>query len=261
MGSAITCVRGDSRIDWFAQLAAATTLALCTDALIAAGAQSWQHAIWSLAAATAATVVFVLLEQRSAAPVLNRMLLRTGRVRAGLLAGAAVNFALTGALFVLPLLLQQQRHLSPLATGLAFLPLTIPFAVVPPFAGKIVARVGPRRPILTGLSLLSSGGAVLALAIFVSAAYPLLALGLLLSGFGVAFALPALVAAIVNAAPPGTAGAVGGMLNAVRQVGATLGVAVMGAFVTGGIGWALLISAGVCTVALAVFGYHRAASF
>ncbi|MEV6338542.1 MFS transporter [Nocardia vinacea] len=257
MGSAVTCARGDRRIDWAAQLAAAVALALCTDALIAAGAQSWRHTAWSLSGAVLAVIIFVYLERHSAAPVLNRELLRAGRVRAGLLVGAAVNFALTGALFVLPLLLQ--RHLSPLQTGLAFLPLTVPFAVIPPLAGKLVARVGPRRPILTGLGLLAAGGVVLAVAVFVSLGYPVLAVGLLLSGFGVAFALPALVTAIVNAAPPGTAGSVGGLLNAVRQVGATLGVAIMGALVTPGIGWSLLTSAAACALACIVFGYHRAA--
>ncbi|WP_330249721.1 MFS transporter [Nocardia sp. NBC_00565] len=253
-GSAVICARGDRHIDWFAQLSAAVALALCTDALIAAGAQSWRHTAWSLGGAVLATIVFVLLERRSAAPVLNRELLREGRVRAGLLVGAAVNFALTGALFVLPLLLQQQRDLSPLQTGLAFLPLTVPFAVIPPIAGKIVSRVGARRPILAGLALLTAGGTVLACAIFATLDYPVLALGLLLSGFGVAFALPAVVTAIVNAAPAGTAGAVGGLLNAVRQVGATLGVAVMGALVGPGIGWAMLTSTAACALAFAVFG-------
>ncbi|WP_433601834.1 MFS transporter [Nocardia sp. CA-135953] len=118
---------------------------------------------------------------------------------------------------------------------------------------------GPRRPILTGLGLLATGGVVSAVAVFVDLGYPVLAVGLLLSGFGVAFALPALVTAIVNVAPLGTAGSVGGLLNAVRQVGATLGVAIMGALVTPGIGWSLLISAAVCAFVGIVFGYHRAA--
>jgi DHA2 family methylenomycin A resistance protein-like MFS transporter len=84
-----------------------------------------------------------------------------------------------------------------------------------------------------------------------------LAVGLVMTGFGVSYALPALVAAVVNVAPRGTAGAVGGLLNAVRQVGATLGVAVMGAAVAAGTGWALLLSAAVCTLAWFVFALGR----
>jgi DHA2 family methylenomycin A resistance protein-like MFS transporter len=154
-------------------------------------------------------------------------------------------------------LLQQQRHLSPLQTGLAFLPLTLPFAANPPFTGKIVARVGPRRPILAGLALLAAGGAVLAGTVFAEGGYPWLAVGLLLTGFGVSYAMPALVTALVGVAPAGTAGAVGGLLNAVRQVGATLGVAIMGAAVAAGAGWALLMSSAVCAIAWSVFALAR----
>ncbi len=87
----------------------------------------------------------------------------------------------------------------------------------------------------------------------------MLALGLACAGFGVSLALPALTTAVITTAPEGAAGAAGGLLNAVRQVGATLGVAVMGAFITigapttatndHGIAAAVLLSAAVCTTA------------
>ncbi|MEV1008419.1 MFS transporter [Streptomyces sp. NPDC049881] len=256
-GHAADCPRGDRRVDWWAQLTAAAVLALFTDALIAAGARAWTHTAWSAAGLAASAAAFRALERRSHAPVLNRALLRSARVRAGLLAAAVVTFALTGALFVLPLLFQQERHLGPLETGLAFLPLTVPFAANPPFTGRIVARRGPRPPVLAGLGLLTGGGAVLGAAVLADAAYPWLALGLLATGFGVSYALPALVSALVGAAPEGTAGAVGGLLNAVRQVGATLGVAVMGAAVAADTGWSLVVSAAVCAVAWAVFALTR----
>jgi DHA2 family methylenomycin A resistance protein-like MFS transporter len=152
---------------------------------------------------------------------------------------------LNGSLFVLPLLFQA-RHFSAVATGLAFLPLTLPFALNPPVTGRLVARFGPRRPILGGLALLTAGGVVLGCAATAGAAYGWLAVGLLLTGFGMSFVLPALVTFTVNAAPPGTAGAAGGLLNAVRQTGATVGVAVMGAFAGSGV--ALFVSAAVCLV-------------
>jgi DHA2 family methylenomycin A resistance protein-like MFS transporter len=250
---AVISPRGDRRIDWPAQLAATAVLALLTDALIAAGARAWIHAAWSSVGIGASVLMFYALERRSQSPVVNRALLRSASVRAGLLAAAVVNFALTGGLFVLPLLLQRQRHLSPLETGLAFLPLTIPFAANPPLTGRIVARMGPRRPVLAGLGLLTTGGAVLACTVFADGRYLWLALGLLLSGFGISYVLPALVTAIIDAAPQGTAGAVGGLLNAVRQVGATLGVAIMGAAAAVNTGSSLLLSAGFCGIAWLVF--------
>ena len=81
--------------------------------------------------------------------------------------------------------------------------------------------------------------------------------GLLLTGYGVSLVLPALVTAILRAAPPGTAGAAGGLLNAVRQAGATLGVASMGALASAGTAagsaYALILSALVCAAAGAWF--------
>ncbi|GAA2576413.1 MFS transporter [Dactylosporangium fulvum] len=239
------------RIDWPAQVAAAAVLALATATLIAAGARNWPHTVIAAVATVLSLGVFVRLERRSDAPVLHRQLIRVGRVRAVLLAGAAVNFALSGALFVLPLLLQQ--HLDPLHTGLAFLPLTVPFAVNPPLTGRIVARVGPYRPIVGGLALLAAGGVVMAVVLAADASYPWLALGLLLTGSGVSFALPALTVAMVSAAPAGATGAAGGMLNAVRQTGATVGVAAMGATVASGAGASLLVSSAVCAFAAGTF--------
>jgi DHA2 family methylenomycin A resistance protein-like MFS transporter len=221
--------RGERSVDWAAQAAAAAVLALLTDALIAAGTGGWPHAVASAAGAGLAAGLFVLLERRSTAPVLDPALLRAGGVRTGLAAGGAVNFALTGLLFVLPLLLRDRFALSPAVAGLAFLPLTLPFALNPPLTGRLVARFGSRPPVLLGLSLLSAGGGVLAAAAATGSGYGWLAVGLALAGFGTSFALPALVGAVVGAAPEGTAGAAGGVLNAARQTGATLGVAAMGA--------------------------------
>jgi MFS transporter, DHA2 family, methylenomycin A resistance protein len=252
-GPAVRCPRGDRRIDWAGQLAACAVLALLTDALIAAGTRSWAHAAGAAAATVLAAAGFAVLERRSAAPVLDRVLLRAGGVRAGLVAGAAVNFALTGTLFVLPLVLQEQRHLGAAVSGLAFLPLTLPFVANPPVTGRIVARFGPRPPILAGMTLLTLGGLVLGWAIAAGAGYPALAAGLLLTGFGVSFVLPALVAAILDVAPQGTAGAAGGTLNAVRQTGATLGVAAMGALVGHGAAYALILAVMVCFAAGAWF--------
>ncbi|GII61702.1 MFS transporter [Sphaerisporangium krabiense] len=250
-GRAIHSPRGDRRIHWPAQLAVCAALALLTDTLIAAGARSWGHAALSGTATVLAGVVFAVVERRSTAPVLHRGLLRGRGVRAALAAGAAVTFALNGNLFVLPLLFQREHGLSAVTSGLAFLPLTLPFVLNPPLTGRIVARVGPRPPILAGLGLLTAGGASLGWASWAGAGYGWQALGLLLTGFGVSFALPALVTAVLAAAPSGTAGAAGGLLNAVRQTGASLGVATMGslAALPGGTVFSLLLAAAVCAAA------------
>ncbi|GHF58949.1 MFS transporter [Kitasatospora xanthocidica] len=253
-GRAVHCPRGERRVDWPAQLAACATLALFTDALIALGDAGWPRAAWSGAGAAAACAVFVRRERRSPAPVLPVEVLRARGTGAVLLAGGAVNFAMLGVLFLLPLLLRREVGLSPTLAGVAFLPMTLPPGFNPLLTGRIVAKVGPWRPVLGGLALLSAGCAVFAVAVLLGTPYWLLAVGLLLAGFGVSFALPALVTAVVTTAPGGGAGAAGGLLNAVRQVGATLGVAVTGAF-AGGAGpeaAAMLLPAAVCAGAALV---------
>jgi DHA2 family methylenomycin A resistance protein-like MFS transporter len=116
-----------------------------------------------------------------------------------------------------------------------------------------VARFGPRPPTLAGMTLLTAGGLALGWTVLAGGGYRWLSGGLLLTGLGVSFVLPALVSAIINVAPEGTAGAAGGVLNAVRQAGATLGVAVMGGLVgadtASGSAYALSLAALVCLAA------------
>ncbi|MFI6923571.1 MFS transporter [Nonomuraea spiralis] len=208
----VSSPRGSRRIDWQVQALACVLLGLVAEALI-------DSSVLAGVLAAAVLVALVLVERRSHAPALPGGLLTATWPE--LLAGTVANFAFSGALFVLTLLLQDTRHLSPVAAGLAFLPLTLPMTVNPLLTGRLVARYGPRPPILGGLALLATGLAGVAFT-------DVLAPWLVVMGFGLSFVLPALMAGMVNAAPAGTAGTAGGVLNAARQVGATLGVAVLG---------------------------------
>jgi DHA2 family methylenomycin A resistance protein-like MFS transporter len=261
-GPRVRCPRGDRTIDWPAQAVACVTLGLLTDALIAPGSGAAVHAACSAAGTAAAAAAFAMLERRSAAPVLVPAVLRAPGMPGSLVAGAAVNFVMTGVLFVLPLVFQETLGMSALRTGLAFLPMTLPFAFNPLLTGRIVARTGPRPPVLAGLGLLTAGGVLLGAVMAAGASYPALLAGLLCTGFGVSFALPALATLVVTSAPEGTAGAAGGLLNAVRQLGATLGVAIMGAFAAvghrnGQAAEALFVAAAVCAAALAAASVRR----
>ncbi|TYB61036.1 MFS transporter [Nonomuraea sp. PA05] len=228
--------RGSRAIDWWVQVLACAFLGLVAEALIGSAPVAGL-------AAVAALALLVLAERRSHAPALPGGLLAATWPE--LLAGTVANFAFSGALFVLTLLLQDNRHLTPMAAGLAFLPLTLPMTVNPLLTGRLVARYGPRPPILGGLALIAAGLAGTALT-------DALTLWLVVLGFGLSFVLPALMAGMVNSAPPGTAGTAGGVLNAFRQTGATLGVAVMGV-----IGRPLLAAA--VLAALTCAGYAAAA--
>ncbi|MFE2349169.1 MFS transporter [Kitasatospora cineracea] len=215
------------------QLTAAVALAALVYALIEGADLGWSAArvLGALALAVVAAVGFVLAERRAgdAAMVPLRMFRSPGfspAVAAGLLA----NFGLSGLLFVLSLFFQDARHYSPAVAGLAFLPLTLPTAVNPLWTGRLVGRIGPRRPATTGFVLMGAGALLQAPFTGDSALAPAATLtGLLAFGFGVSFALPALVAAVAGTVPAEFAGTGAGVLNSARQVGASLGVAVLGA--------------------------------
>jgi DHA2 family methylenomycin A resistance protein-like MFS transporter len=149
-----------------------------------------------------------------------------------MIAGMAINFGLSGILFVLPLFFQQTRGLSAHIAGLAFLPLTIPLAFNPIVTGRIVARIGARIPMTLGFSL-GAAGTLLQVWTDIGTSYALTLTGLLLVGFGVSFTIPSLMAAVISSVPKEQKGAASGALNASRQIGATLGVAILGAILSG----------------------------
>ncbi|GLY35266.1 MFS transporter [Amycolatopsis sp. NBRC 101858] len=197
------------RFDGLGQVSAVVALSTLTYALV-------EGDFWVLPLSLAAAGMFVASQRRPGA------MLPLSLLSGKLLAGAIVNFGLSGVLFVLSLYFQETRGYSPSATGLAFLPLTIPTAFNPIFTGRLVARIGPRVPAVSGFVLMSSG---VFLQAFTSWSVPALAL----LGFGVSLAIPSLLTAVVGSAPPELAGTAGGALNASRQTGAVLGVAILGA--------------------------------
>jgi len=253
-------------LDVAGQLAAILTLAALTYSLIAGGALGWAAPAVraAIGVAVGGALAFLRIEARGRTPMLPLGLVARPTVAAGLLAGLVINFGLSGALFVLTLFFQQGRGYPTLLAGLAFLPLTIPTAFNPLLTGRLVARVGPRPPMAAGFALAGAGALLLALAA-AHASYAVILVGLLLLGCGVSLTIPALIAAVMTAAPMEQAGIAAGALNASRQVGAALGVSVLGAMLGGagsvvaGARTALLVTGIVllCGVAISLAGIGR----
>lgn len=222
-------------VDPRGQAGVLVAVASVTWALIRGGAEGWGRPD-VLAAAIVAVVaggLAVRAERRSVAPAVPRALLRQPRYTGALVGGLVVGAVLAGELFLTTLQLQRGLGLGPVLTGVAFLPLTVPMVVNPRFAGRLVARVGPARPVLGGLFLITVATTLLAAA-GAAASYAWIAVGLLLLGFGISFTLPALTSAAVLAAPPGATGAAGGLFSVMRQIGATVGVAGVAAVIGAG---------------------------
>ncbi len=218
-----------------AQAVAVVMLVALTFGLVESGARGWSSppVVVALAAAAALAVVLGLRERASAHPLVPRELVADRRFTASTAGGALLNFAFYGELFFLSLFLQQERGLDALQTGLAFLPQPLLFMAVSPLAGRIVASRGSRLPLALG-SALAAIAAVILLAVDATSPYGVLVAGLALNGVGGGLAIPAVTAGVMGAAPPSLAGIASAALNAGRQVGGVLGVAVLGGLATAG---------------------------
>ncbi|TDV55953.1 MFS transporter [Actinophytocola oryzae] len=262
-----TARRPGRGIDLTGQVAAVVALGGLAFGLIQSGPLGWddQQVLVALGLFVVGAVVFVAAERRPATenggPVLPGGLFRGPVFAAGLVAGAVANFGLTGVLFVLSLSFQDTHGFSPSVTGLALLPLTVPTAFNPILTGRLVARIGVRVPATLGFVMMAVG--TLAQVLFAGNSpgeVVIAVVGLLVLGFGVSFAIPSLLAAVVGSVPTELAGVGSGALNSARQTGAVLGVAVLGALLsdgdahTGGARFALVVAGVVLLVGAAVVG-------
>lgn len=216
-------------LDWGGQSAAVLALAALTMALTEAGAFGWDHALvmGSLLLAVIATLGFIWIEARSRSPMLPLALFRIPTFAVASVAGVVVNFAYYGLIFVFSLFFQLQQHRSAQLTGLAFLPMTAVLMAVNVLAGRLITRLGARTLMVVGLALAALGYALL-MPVSVAGSYWLLVIPMLLAASGIALMVPTMTNATLSAVDASRVGIASGVLNAARQVGGMLGVAIFG---------------------------------
>lgn len=229
-----TARKPQQSFDLRGQITAIAAIAALSFGLMEGETYGWKSpVIWAaFGLALLGAVLFLIVEAKGRTPLLPLRLFRNATVSAGMLAGVAINFGLSGILFVLPLFFQQFRGLSAHLAGLALLPMMVPLAFNPILTGRIVGRIGARIPMTAGFSL-GALGTLLQVRTDVGTSYILTMIGLLLIGFGVSSTIPSLMAAVISSVPKEQAGAVSGALNSSRQLGATLGVAIFGSILSG----------------------------
>ena len=201
-------------------------------ALIEANRYGWTSTriLVLFAAAAALLLAFVLLERRTARPMLDLRLFEDRTFSGANAAALLVSLALFGIFFFVSLYMQNVLGYSPVHTGVIFLPMSLLVVVSAPIAGKATDLVGPRWPIAIGMTLLS-----LALFSFsrlgVHASFADLLPGMLLGGVGTGVAMGPMTTAALSTVSVDEAGVASGVVTTARQVGGALGVALMGAIV------------------------------
>lgn len=222
--------RTGSGLDVSGQVAGMAALAFLTTTLIESGIHGSfsPAAIGGLAATLIAGIVFIRIERRSDHPMLPPALFRDATFSAGNTIGFLVNAGFFGQLFLLNLFFQQYWGNSALVSGMLLLPEMGMAMLASPLSGRFTGRLGARRPMLFGTAV--GGIGLLALmATGQETPYVFLIPMLVATGFGMAFTMPAMTSAVMAAAPGDHAGAAGGVLNAARQSGTVVGVALLGA--------------------------------
>jgi len=217
------------RLDLAGQLTAILAVATLTIALIESQSFGWgsPFILLMLGIALVSALVFLIVETRSSHPMLPLQLFTNPTLSAGVLVGLLINFGLAGILFVMSLFFQQRLGYTALIAGLAFLPLTLPVTFNPILTGRIVSRFGAKLPMVTGFILVISG-VLLQTQVDAQTSYVVTAIALFLMGFGISQVLPSLITVVMSSTSREQAGIASGALNSSRQLGAVLGVAVLG---------------------------------
>ena len=252
--------------------AGAVTIGLTTlvYALVKAPAYGWSslttHVLFAGAAGLLAA--FVVIERRSATPLVPSGFLAQRRALVPNLLQLLLGVSGISSLFLLTLYTQQVLGYSPLKAGVAYLPLAAGVAAATAIANQLVGRVGPRPLAAAGLGIASVGMTLLGHA-SVAADYASQVLpALVVLGLGAGLSFVAITTAALAGVEDDTAGLASGLLSTTVQIGGALGVAVLaGVVVTqrasellasgsaplaaqaGGLQLAFLIAAGVAQIA------------
>ncbi|MGW2047129.1 MFS transporter [Streptomyces sp. NPDC001858] len=224
---------GSRRLDWPGQITAALTITALVYGIIEGGAESFTDVkvMVALFTAAVAAVAFVMLERRSASPMLDLSLFRSPAFTATTLIAMISFLGLIGFFFALSLYFGMVQQLSTLDAAWRLLMVSMVPLVLGAPVGKLVHRVSPRVLIPGGLLVVTA--ALLSLTnIAADTSFGSLAWRLALLGLGMAFVITPMTATAVSSVPFHQAGMAAAGNNAFRQVGAALGPAILGALLS-----------------------------
>jgi DHA2 family methylenomycin A resistance protein-like MFS transporter len=248
-------------LDLLGQGAAVGALGCLAAAIIEGGVSGWSDnwVLGGVAAAATLGGIFLFQERRTRQPMLPLVLFEHRLFSLMSIVGVLVNVPFYGLIFVLSLYFQQVNGLSPLATGLAFLPMMGAVLLANLLAARAAQRLGALAAIAAGASIVAAGCIAL-IGIDRGTSYWAISAQLVALGAGLGLLVPPLTSTLLGSVEKMHSGVAAGVLNAARQTGSVLGVALFGSLVGQANGFipgtrealivsaALLISAAVVTM-------------
>jgi len=217
-----------TRPDLLGQLLAIASLIALTAALTMTSTLGWRSPLLLglLAVAVVVGICFVVVEHRVGEPMLPPALFTSSAFSGATGVGLLFNLGLYGVLFCITIFLERTLHQSTAVTGVALLPLTAVTALGALLSGRVTSRFGPRAPMAVGLCGGLLGTCLLAACGDHSGAVAIAVFGAIVGCVGLC--MPAMTGVALGAAGPRHASLGAATLNAARQAGGALGVALLG---------------------------------
>jgi EmrB/QacA subfamily drug resistance transporter len=250
------------RLDLPGLATSAVGLFALTYGLIEANTYGWSSTriVGSFVLAGVSLFAFVLLERSQRDPMLPLELFRSGTYTGANLVVLLVALAMFGVFFFLSLYMQNILGYSAVQAGAAFLPMTILIILVAPVAGKTSDRIGSRGLMTAGMVCIAVQ-LIMFSRLSADASFWDLFPALIIGGVGMSLTMTPSAAAATRSVPVEKAGVGSAVLNSARQVGGTMGIAIMGAIMASEAGGertveafmrgfqsALLVAAGIAVV-------------
>jgi len=211
-------------------VSSALALFALTYGLIEGGDRGWTSApiTASFAVAAVAAAAFLVIESRSAHPMVPLAVFRSAAFSGGLGTMMIWSFGVLGIYFFTSIYLQEVLGFSPTKAGLAFVPMALCLAVAAVLSPRVTALIGSHRTVALGMAIMTVGLVLFAL-LGAGATFSGLLPGFILFGVGAGLMNVPLTNAVMEGAPTAQAGMASALLNASREVAGLLGVTVIGA--------------------------------
>ncbi|WP_371521516.1 MFS transporter [Kitasatospora sp. NBC_01300] len=224
------------RVDPVGQVLVIVLLTTLTYAIIESPERGWTSplVVGCAAAALGALLGLLWYEPRRTDPLIELRFFRSAPFAGATVIAVAAFASLGGFLFVSSLYLQNVRGLTPLHAGLFMLPMAVMALLTAPVSGRMVASRGPRVPLLLAGTALCASAVLQALTYSEHLPTAVLVVAYLLFGTGFGLVNAPITNTAVSGMPRSQAGVAAAVASTSRQIGQSLGVAVVGALMAGG---------------------------